>query len=531
MSALPAIATIPQLLALSAERHAGHVAIDDAGVRLTYAELHAQVLRAARALIALGIRTGDRVAVWGPNIHEWIVAALAIQTAGGVLVPVSTRMKGLEAADVLQQSEARVLFCIGDFLGQFFPRLLDGHDLPALQYRIVLRGGAQDRPRTLDWDAFLAHSERTDDATLARRMAEVKPDSLSDVLYTSGTTGRPKGVMTTHAQNLRAFECWTGVLGMTSADRYLIVNPFFHSAGYKAGWLAALIRGATILPHPVFDAEQILLRIAQERISFLLGPPTLFLTLLAHPRVKEFDLSCLRVAVTGAASVPPVLVRRMRDELGFRIVVTAYGLTECCGFATICNPQDDAETIANTCGQAIPDVEVRCADPQGNTVPAGEPGEVLIRGYNVMQGYLNNEAATREAIDAEGWLHTGDVGVMDDKGYLRITDRMKDMFIVGGFNCYPAEIERLANAHPAIANIAVIGAADERQGEVGRAFIVLRPGTTLSAEEFVAWCRAHMTNYKVPRYVDILPALPLNGAGKVDKLALRAMPQVSPIGR
>ena len=524
MNALPTIPTIPQMLAVSADRHGNNIASDDEGIRLTYAQLREQALQAARALIALGLQTGDRVAMWAPNIHEWIVAALGIQTAGGVLVPVSTRMKGLEAADVLQQSDARILFCIGDFLGQYFPRLLEGHALPGLRHRIVLRAGKRRQEGTLDWESFLSHATVTDDATLARRMAEVSPDSLSDVLYTSGTTGRPKGVMTTHSQNLRAFECWTGVLGMRSDDRYLIVNPFFHSAGYKAGWLAALIRGATIVPHQVFDAEQILNRIAKERISFLLGAPTLFLTLLAHPRAKDFDLSCLRVAVTGAASVPPVLVRRMRDELGFRIVVTAYGLTECCGFATICNPDDEAETIANTCGQAIPGVEVRCADPEGRTVAAGEAGEVLIRGYNVMRGYLGNDKATREAIDANGWLHTGDVGVMDERGYLRITDRLKDMFIVGGFNCYPAEIERLSSAHPAVAQIAIVGVVDDRLGEVGRAFIALRPGERLSADEFIAWCRTNMTNYKVPRYVDIVPALPLNAAGKVDKNVLRALP-------
>jgi acyl-CoA synthetase (AMP-forming)/AMP-acid ligase II len=511
------------MLARTAERHGHVVAIDDDGVRLTYVQLRDRAHQAARALLELDLELGERVAVWAPNIHEWIVAALGIQTAGGVLVPVSTRMKGMEAADVLRQSDARILFCIGDFLGQDYLQMLDGHDLPALRHRVVMRAPMPREDGALDWESFMALGKQVDDATLGRRMAQVRPDSLSDVLYTSGTTGRPKGVMTTHGQNLRTFECWSGVLGMRDDDRYLIINPFFHSAGYKAGWLAALIRGATMLPHQVFDAEQILKRIADERVSFLLGPPTLFLTLLAHPQVKEFDLSSLRVAVTGAASVPPVLVERMRSELGFRTVVTAYGLTECCGFATICDPADDAHTIANTSGHAIPDVEVRCADAQGRTVQAGEPGEVLIRGYNVMKGYLGNEAATREAIDDDGWLHTGDVGVMDERGYLRITDRMKDMFIVGGFNCYPAEIERLANAHPAVANVAIVGVPDERLGEVGRAFVTLRPGASLTSDEFVAWCRVNMTNYKVPRYVDIVPSLPLNAAGKVDKPALRAL--------
>jgi acyl-CoA synthetase (AMP-forming)/AMP-acid ligase II len=520
VNALKDLATIPQMLAQSAALHGAHTAIEDGDVRLSYVELREQSLQVAKSLIALGVGHGERVAVWAPNVQEWIVAALGIQTAGAVLVPVSTRMKGLEAMDVLQQSESRVLFCIGEFLGQYFPDMLDADKLPALRHTIVLRDG---REGAVEWATFMQLGTGTGDAVLASRMAIVKPGSLSDILYTSGTTGRPKGVMTTHGQNLRAFDHWTGVLGMTSEDRYLIVNPFFHSAGYKAGWLATLIRGATVVPHQIFEAEQILKRIAQERISFLLGPPTLFLTLLAHPGVKDFDLSCLRIAVTGAASVPPILVKRMREELGFRVVVTAYGLTECCGFATICNPDDDAETIASTCGHAIPGVDVRCADAAGKTMKNGEAGEVLIRGYNVMQGYLGREDATREAIDADGWLHTGDVGVMDERGYLRITDRLKDMFIVGGFNCYPAEIERLASAHPAVANIAIVGVPDERLGEVGHAFVALRPGQQLGVDEFIAWCRANMTNYKVPRHLDVLPSLPLNATGKVDKGALRTL--------
>jgi acyl-CoA synthetase (AMP-forming)/AMP-acid ligase II len=512
------------MLARAAARHADIIAIDEGTIRLTYRQLNEASRTAARALIALGLQPGERAAVWAPNVHEWIVAALGIQSVGGVLVPVSTRMKGLEAADVLSQSEARVLFTVGEFLGQDYPRMLEGHELPALRHRILIRPGPVARENMVEWDRFLSCARDTDETALARRVEGVESETLSDVLYTSGTTGRPKGVMTAHGQNLRAFDTWSGVIGMRAGDRYLLVNPFFHTSGYKAGWLAALIRGATIVPHPVFDAEQILVRIAEERISVLLGPPTLFHSLLAHPQAKERDLSSLRIAVTGAATVPPVLVRRMREELGFRTVVTAYGLTECCGFATICQPDDDAETIANTCGKAIPGVEVSCADEQGRSVPTGEPGEVRVRGYNVMKGYLGNDEATRDAIDADGWLHTGDVGVMDQRGYLRITDRLKDMFIVGGFNCYPAEIERLASAHPAVAQIAVVGVPDERMGEVGRAFVALRPGERLQPQDFIAWCRSHMTNYKVPRYVDIVQALPLNATGKVDKNALRAQP-------
>lgn len=524
MSTLPNIPTIPNMLALSAARFGGRVAIEEGSLTLTYTELHQQTLQAARALVALGVKAGDRVAIWASNLHEWIVAAIGAHTVGAILVPISTRMKGAEVADILEQSGARVLFCIGDFLGNYYPDMLDGSPVKTLEFVVVL---GKARAGAFDWQSFMAMAKKVPQEVIDERIRALGPDSISDILFTSGTTGRPKGVMTAHGQNLRTFECWSGVLEMGEDDRYLVVNPFFHTSGYKAGWLAALIRGATILPEAVFDADVLLRRVADEKISFLLGPPTLFLTMLGSPRLKEFDISSLRVAVTGAATVPPVLIERMRKELGFMTVVTAYGLTESCGFATICDPGDDAETIANTCGKAIPGVEVRCAGSDGKPVPTGSAGEVQIRGFNVMKGYFNNEPATREAIDAEGWLHTGDVGVLDARGYLRITDRLKDMYIVGGFNCYPAEIERLASEHPAVAQIAVVGVPDERMGEVGRAFVVLKPGMTLTVTDFIAWCRAAMTNYKVPRYVDFMKVLPTNASGKIAKNELRALPVIA----
>ena len=354
------------------------------------------------------------------------------------------------------------------------------------------------------------------------REAQLHADSTADLMFTSGTTGRPKGVMAGHEPTIRAFTEWARVVGLGEGDRYLIINPFFHTFGYKAGWVAAFLCGATVFPHQVFDADAVLERIQSDRISFLPGPPTLFLSMLAHPRLAGFDLSSLRSAVTGAASVPPVLITRMREELGIRNVTTAYGLTECGGCATVCDPSDSAETIANTCGKALPGTEMRCVDAQGRSVPPGEPGEVVLRGYHVMQGYFEDEAATREAIDEQGWLHTGDVGVVDERGYLRITDRLKDMYISGGFNCYPAEIERLMAPHPAVAQVAVIGVADERLGEIGCAFVVRRPGAELSEADCIAWCRRQMANYKVPRHVRFVDALPTNASNKVDKKSLRA---------
>ncbi|MFC5697204.1 FadD3 family acyl-CoA ligase [Pseudomonas sp. GCM10022186] len=510
--------SIPAALAASARRHGQHLAIDDGAVRISYAELEQLGRVAGRALLALGLDPGERVAIWAPNGHQWLVAALGSLMAGAVLVPLSTRMKGAEAADILRRSGASVLFSIGEFLGSYYPDLLAQQPLDGLRQTIVVESA---RDGDCTWQGFLALAEQVPDALLEARIAALDGDSPSDLMFTSGTTGFPKGVLCAHDQNLRLFESWSEIVGLVAGDRYLIVNPFFHSFGFKAGWLAALIRGATILPERTFDAEAVLRRVEQDRVTFLPGPPALYSAMLEHPRRRDFDLSSLRVAVTGAASVPPVLVEHMGTELGFSSVVTAYGLTECCGLATVCRPGDDAVTVATTCGRPLAGIEVRCVDAAGNPVATGQAGEVLIRGYNLMQGYFDDPQATRAAVDAEGWLHTGDVGVLDERGYLRITDRLKDMFIVGGFNCYPAEIERLLMEHPAVAQAAVIGVADERLGEVGRAFVVLRPGAGLAVEELIAWSRERMANYKVPRSVEFVASLPLNASGKVLKGQLR----------
>ncbi|CDF85640.1 acyl-CoA synthetase (AMP-forming)/AMP-acid ligase II [Pseudomonas knackmussii B13] len=514
--------TIPHLLAAAAASFADLPAIEEGAQRLSYRQLDAARRQAARALLALGLEQGERVALWAPNAWEWIVAATALQSVGAVLVPLNTRMKGAEAGLVLRESGASLLFVIGEFLGTDYPALLDHEDLPDLRQRIILRG---ERDGCLGWETFLTLAEGVPESELAERESALSEDDLCDLLFTSGTTGKPKGVMTAHGQNLRLVRDWSEMVGLREGDRYLIVNPFFHSFGYKAGWLAALMRGCCILPQQVFDVPVLLERIARERVTVLPGPPTLYQSLLAHPQRDAHDLSSLRVAVTGAAAVPVEMVRRMRSELGFQTIVTAYGLTETCGFVTICRPGDDAETVATTSGRAFPGIEVRCADEQGRAVPAGQPGEVQVRGYNLMRGYFNNPEATAEAIDAEGWLHTGDVGVLDERGYLRITDRLKDMFINGGFNVYPAEIEQAILGYPGVAQAAVIGIPDERLGEVAMAFLLPAPGQRIDLDAFLAWCRERMANYKAPRRAMLLDALPLNAAGKVTKDALRKMAQ------
>jgi acyl-CoA synthetase (AMP-forming)/AMP-acid ligase II len=271
----------------------------------------------------------------------------------------------------------------------------------------------------------------------------------------------------------------------------------------------------------VFDVDAVMQRAAEERVSMLPGPPTVYQTILDHPRIAEFDMSSLRLAVTGAAPVPVELIRRMRAELGFETIITGYGLTEATGIATMCRHDDDPETISTTSGRAIPDVEVLVVDAKGEEMPRGRPGEVVVRGYNLMKGYIDDPQATAEAIDADGWLHTGDVAVMNDRGYIRITDRMKEMFIVGGFNAYPAEIENMINEHPAVGQVAVIGVPDDRMGEVGYAFVIPRLNAAVDTDELRAWCREKMANYKVPRTFEIVTELPMNATGKVAKDELR----------
>jgi acyl-CoA synthetase (AMP-forming)/AMP-acid ligase II len=515
--------TVLGLVQSAAERFGDRTAVVDEGVRITFGELWVHVEVAARAAIRAGVEPGDRVAIWAPNSSRWIVAALGALGAGGVLVPINTRFKGAEAGYVLQKSGACLMFTVSDFLDTDYTRMLEDaraeYGLEGLRTVVVLRGDAE--YPAASWDEFLGVGGLVKAQEAGRHLRAVTSESLSDIIFTSGTTGRPKGVMTTHGQTLRVFDVWSRAVGLREGDRYLIVNPFFHTFGYKAGVLACLMRGATIYPQAVFDAGEVLRRIEEHGITVLPGPPTLYQSILNHPDRDQYDLSSLRLAVTGAAVVPVELIRRMRDELTFETILTAYGLTESTGTATMCKPEDDAETVATTSGCAIPDTEVRVVDDAGRELPHGEPGEVVIRGYNVMKGYFEDSEQTAETIDAAGWLHTGDIGVMDDRGYVRITDRKKDMFIAGGFNAYPAEIENELLRHEAVSQVAVVGAPDERLGEVGVAFVVPRSGVEVDPEDLIAWARDRMANYKVPRRVEIVGALPMNASGKVLKFELR----------
>ncbi len=534
--------TVPAAVASAAREFGDAPAlVEPGGSRLSYRELHDRVRLVARALIAEGVAPRDTVAIWSPNTYHWVLAALGALYAGAILVPVNTRFTGPEALDVIGRSRARALIVAGPFLGtDRFTALRaaaasirngpqpgeSSGEIPALVVRIPVEpagpeGAAGDG--VIEWAGLDERAAPVAPDLADARAAAVAPGDVSDILFTSGTTGRSKGAMSAHRQALAVARAWAECGRLTRDDRYLVVNPFFHSFGFKAGILACLVSGATIVPQAVYDAERAMRLIETERITVFPGAPTIYQTILDHPGRHALDLSSLRLAVTGAATVPVALVERMRRELSFDTVLTAYGLTEAV-VATMCRPGDDPDTVARTSGRAAAGFEVRVAGPDGGPVQPGEQGEIRLRGPNVMLGYLDDPEASAAAVDADGWLHTGDVGRLDSRGYLTITDRLKDMFICGGFNVYPAEVEQVLARLDGVAESAVVGVPDGRLGEVGKAFVVARPGHALTEAEVLAHCRQRLANYKVPRIVEFRAGLPRNPSGKTLKRLLRDEP-------
>lgn len=503
--------TIPHAAALAARRWGDAPALVERGETWSFNQLWGRCRAAASALLARGVREGDRIAIWAPNSREWVVAAVGLMICGATLIPLNTRFKGHEAGDILRRTRSRLLFTVEEFLGQDYRALLAEEDIPDLAETVLLDTG---------FDAFVTSGQGADDPAVTAAFDALHPDVVSDMIFTSGTTGLPKGVMMTYGRVIPQIAMWVANTGLARGERYLIVNPFFHSFGFKVGWVACLITGAVMYPMAQFDVRQVIRHIEQDRITFFPGPPTIFQMLLAERDKHPFDSSSLRGGTSGSTSVPAVLIDRIRNELGMKDLTTAYGMSEYT-VITSCVPGDPADLIANTVGCALPGNEVIIAGPDGRELPRGENGEIRVRGPAMMVGYLDDPAATAEAIDAQGWLHTGDLGTMDERGYVRITGRLKDMYISGGFNVYPVEVENLLSRHPAIAMVAVVGVPDERMGEVGKAFVVLRPGEAAGEQDIVAWARANMANYKVPRHVAFVEDFPRNAAGKVLKGELR----------
>ncbi|WP_072686937.1 3-[(3aS,4S,7aS)-7a-methyl-1,5-dioxo-octahydro-1H-inden-4-yl]propanoyl:CoA ligase [Rhodococcus marinonascens] len=503
--------TTPSALKRAARDFGELTAVADRGIHLTFTQLQDRVRDFAAALCTRGVQPGERVAVWSPNTYHWVIAALGTHYAGAILVPINTRYTSTEALDILERTKASALVVAGKFLGTDRYTLLRNAsptlDIPTV-IRIPVDGDDAETYGLLDFDDFVSLAADDTRAEADARAEAVSPDDISDVMFTSGTTGKSKGVLSAHRQAVGIAAAWADCAEVVSRDNYLIVNPFFHTFGYKAGILVCLLSGATIVPMAVFDVTEVMASVHAEQITVLPGAPTIFQSILDRPDRPRYDLSSLRIAVTGAAAVPVALVERMQSELSFDAVLTAYGQTEA-AVVTMCRTDDDPVTVSTTSGRAVPGMEVRI----------GDQGEILVRGKNVMLGYLDDPEATAKTIDSDGWLHTGDVGTLDDRGYIDITDRLKDMYISGGFNVYPAEVENTLARLDGVAESAVIGISDQRMGEVGHAFIVRR--TDITEDEVISYCREHLANFKIPHSVRFVDSLPRNPSGKVMKNILR----------
>jgi acyl-CoA synthetase (AMP-forming)/AMP-acid ligase II len=478
--------TLPGVLRAAADRFGAAPAYVDGDRTTAFTELLGLVQATARGYAGLGFEPGDRLVLWAPNSIDWVVAALATSYAGGTLVPANSRYTAHEVADIVERTDARLVVVADGFLDR--TQIADLTPLVPGRALIDITALPDEGPDIED------------------RADAVTPDDVADILFTSGTTGKPKGAMSAHRQSIGVARAWAEVAGIRQDDRYLVVNPFFHSFGYKIGIVVGLLTGCCLYPVPTFDLEDTMSLIDSAGITVFPGAPAIYQSMLATDR-NAHDLSSLRLAVTGAAMIPVVLIERMKDELGFDDVLTAFGMTEAV-VVTMCRQGDDAETIATTSGRAIPGMEIRI----------GEQDELLVRGDFVMLGYLDDPDATATAIDADGWLHTGDVGVLDDAGNLRITDRLKDMYISGGFNVYPAEVEQTLLRADGVQDVAVIGVPDERMGEVGKAFVV---GET-SEGALLEFAKSRLANFKIPRSVEFVETLPRNLSGKVLKNELRS---------
>ncbi|MBB4614225.1 acyl-CoA synthetase (AMP-forming)/AMP-acid ligase II [Novosphingobium taihuense] len=524
--------TLPRVIAhVAAKWQDKPFCIDEDGTVTTFAALERRVAGLGAHLLELGVRYGDRVAILAPNCSGWIVAACAAQSVGAILVPINTRFKGPEILYVLRRSGASVLFTVGSFLGTDYASMA-----------IAAGGGASADGRPIaeltrlkaliridDQDFAPDHLNEVARNRFAEAAAKVTPDTTLDIMFTSGTTGQPKGAMHGHGQALWMTGLWSQSNDLQSTDRTAIVNPFFHSFGYRSGWMSALMGGMTMWPLSAFDAGEMLALIEREKITQLSGAPTVFYSLMQHPDFSKRDISSLRTGHTGGAKTPPEIIRAGYEVLGFDIFLTSYGQTEATAMISTNYPGDPLDAIVTTVGRPIPGTQVRIVAADGSDVAVGDQGELLVRGPNVMQGFFDDPVQTAATI-IDGWLHTGDVACLDNDGRLRILDRLKDVVIVGGFNAYPVEIEIMLGAHPDILEAAVIGLPDERMGEVTAAFVIARDDAEITLATFTAWCREQMANYKVPRHLFLVKELPRTPLGKVQKFELRKQ-ALSALGR
>jgi fatty-acyl-CoA synthase len=511
--------TIGENLRASAARFAEREALVSRheGVRLTYAQLDAEVDRLARGLLAAGIEAGDRVGIWSPNCSGWTLLQYATARVGAILVNVNPAYRTHELAYALKQSGCRMLVSARSFKTSDYVAMVDEvrGDAPALDRVVWL-----DDP---SWEELLGAADGVPAEALAAREATLAPGDPINIQYTSGTTGAPKGATLTHRNILNNGYMVGEGCRYTEEDRICIPVPFYHCFGMVMGNLGATTHGACmVIPAPSFEAEATLAAVAEEHCTSLYGVPTMFIAMLDHPGFADFDLGSLRTGIMAGSPCPVEVMKRVIAEMHMGEVTICYGMTETSPVSTQTAADDPLDKRVGTVGRVHPHVEVRVADPAtGETVPRGEPGELCTRGYSVMRGYWEDPERTAEAVDAEGWMHTGDLATMDDEGYLNIVGRIKDMVIRGGENVYPREIEEFLFTHPDVADVHVIGVPDERFGEELMAWVVLRGGATTGPEDLREFCKGRIAHYKVPRYVKVVDEFPMTVTGKVQKFKMR----------
>ncbi|MCG8395033.1 AMP-binding protein [Bacillus atrophaeus] len=529
--------TIGKLLEQTAKRHPDREAVvyPDRNLRYTYAQFNRLCRRTAKGLMKLGIKKGDHVAVWASNIPAWLTAQFAAAQIGAVLVTVNTNFQPAELDYLLKHSDASALILMDSYRGASYADILNGL-IPELKesepgqlqserfpfLKTILFIGDKSPPGMYHWDDLATLSETVSDTELDHRMNSLMSVDVINMQYTSGTTGFPKGVMLSHFNVINNAANIAECMKLSSTDRMCIPVPFFHCFGCVLGVLACVSAGSAMIPVQEFDSAAVLTAVEQEKCTALHGVPTMFIAELHHKHFSSYDLSHLRTGIMAGSACPIEVMKAVIEKMGMKEITIAYGQTESSPVITQTRADDSLQRRVETVGRALPHIEVKIVQPGTSIeVARGVQGELCTRGYHVMKGYYKDPEATASAIDADGWLHTGDLAVMDEQGYCRITGRLKDMLIRGGENIYPREIEELLYQHPKVLDVQVVGVPDAKFGEEAAAWIKLKEGQTASAEELQAYCKGKIARHKIPRYIVFTNEYPMTASGKIQKFKLR----------
>ncbi|MCY8465644.1 AMP-binding protein [Bacillus atrophaeus] len=529
--------TIGRLLEQTAKRHPDREAVvyPDRNLRYTYAQFNRLCRRTAKGLMKLGIKKGDHVAVWASNVPEWLTAQFAAAQIGAVLVTVNTNFQSAELDYLLKHSDASALILMDSYKGTSYTEILNGlipelkeSEPGQLQFdrfpflKTILFIGDKSPPGMYHWDDIATLSKTVSDTELDHRMNSLMSVDVINMQYTSGTTGFPKGVMLSHFNIINNAANIAECMKLSSTDRMCIPVPFFHCFGCVLGVLACVSAGAAMIPVQEFDPAAVLTAVEQEKCTALHGVPTMFIAELHHKHFPSYDLSHLRTGIMAGSACPIEVMKAVIERMGMKEITIAYGQTEASPVITQTRADDSLQRRVETVGRALPHIEVKIVQPgTSREVARGVQGELCTRGYHVMKGYYKDPEATASAIDADGWLHTGDLAVMDKQGYCRITGRLKDMLIRGGENIYPREIEELLYQHPKVLDVQVVGVPDAKFGEEAAAWVKLKEGQTASPEELQAYCKGKIARHKIPRYIVFTNEYPMTASGKIQKFKLR----------